>query len=160
MVIRISAYRGSTTPKKKRSYQGMSWKKTKASLLQEGANSISREKEKHVHVFVDNYNNFLKTVDEKFNPDISILIEITTIWKCQNIEMAIEGINQFNVKIEGYSKKHGKNLTWQCYQLKHNMLKLQSFIKFILMFFLLTTTMVCRSHGLLFSRCCCKTPIL
>ena len=42
--------------------------------------------------------NFLKAVDEKFNPDKSVLLQVPPVRKFENNEMASKRINQFIVK--------------------------------------------------------------
>ena len=68
----------------------------KTILLQDGSNSILKERDKNVDVLFANYNNLLKAVDEKFNPDKLVLMQVPPSRNCQNNGIAKERNNQFN----------------------------------------------------------------
>ena len=83
-VVSVHAYRGSATLEKMALMEQYPDLKMKIVLLQDGTNSILRNKNKDISELVDDTCVLIQAIKEKFSPDVFVFMEVPPIKKSTN----------------------------------------------------------------------------
>ena len=101
--ICIHAYRGSTTKEKIAVLEKNPEKELKIVVLQDGTNSILKQKHRDVNDLFNEYIELVEVVSHKFKPKSLVLMEIPPIKSSNYNSVANERISAFNKKLEIYA---------------------------------------------------------
>ena len=97
--VSVHAYRGSTTLEKLALMEQYHDLKMKTVLLQDGTNSILRNKNKDISELADDTCVLIQAIKEKVSPDIIVFMEVLPIKKSTNNDSTNEIIKLFNRKM-------------------------------------------------------------
>ena len=97
--VSVHAYKGSTTQEKLALMEQYPDLKMKTVLLQDGTNSILRNKNKDISELADDTCVLIQAIKEKFSPDVLVFMEVPPIKKSTNNDSTNEKIKLFNRKM-------------------------------------------------------------
>ena len=97
--VSVHAYKGSTTQEKLALMEQYPDLKMKTVLLQDGTNSILRNKNKDISELADDTCVLIQAIKEKCSPDVLVFMEVPPIKKSTNNDSTNEKIKLFNRKM-------------------------------------------------------------
>ena len=97
--VSVHAYKGSTTQEKLALMEQYPDLKMKTVLLQDGTNSILRNKNKDISELADDTCVLIQAIKEKFSPDVLVFMEVPPIKMSTNNDSTNEKIKLFNRKM-------------------------------------------------------------
>ena len=107
--IGVHRYRGSTTVEKIKILKQYPETRMTSVVLQDGTNSILKEKDKNEEQLFSNYIDLIEAVDSKFKPDKLFLMQVPAIRQNTHQKAINRRIKNFNVKLTCYASKSGKS---------------------------------------------------
>ena len=121
--ICIHAYRGSTTKEKIALLEKYPEKELKTVVLQDGTNSILKQKHRDVNELFNEYIELVGVVSHKFKPKSLVLMSIPPIKSSNHNSVANERIFAFNKKLEIYANS-ANNMNLKLLPIHQMMMKL------------------------------------
>ena len=121
--ICIHVYRGSTTKEKIAVLEKYPEKELKTVVLQDGTNSILKQKHRDVNDLFNEYIELVEVESHKFKPKSLVLMEIPPIKSSNHNSVANERISAFNNKLEIYANS-ANNMNLKLLPIHQMMLKL------------------------------------
>ena len=97
--VSVHAYRGSSTPDNLALMEQYPDLKMKTVLLQDGTNSILRNKNKDISELADETCMLIQAIKENFSPDVFVFMEVPPIKKSTNNDSTNEKMKLFNRKM-------------------------------------------------------------
>ena len=118
--ICIHDYRGSTTKEKTNVIQELQPKKMKTVLIQDGTNSILKDKSRSIDELFLDYEQLIETTDKILSPDNIVLMQVPPIRNVPKNNASNERIHNFNVKMKQFANEKNYDVA-NIYDLMYSM---------------------------------------